>query len=185
MKKVYLIHGWGGSSEGGWFNWLKLQLEGKAEVRAFDMPDTDHPNIEKWVNFIKENVLDLDKETYFIGHSIGCQAILRFLETLEESLQIGGCVFVAGWFNLKPGSFTDNEEKETAKPWLNTPLDFEKVKSHCKNFLAIFSDNDPYVPITDEKIFKENLDAKTIIKHDKEHFNKRQEMPEILNFILK
>ncbi len=183
MKKVYLIHGWGGSSQGGWFTWIKQQLEGKAEVRAFDMPDTNYPKIDDWVNFIKNNILELDNETYFIGHSIGCQAILRFLETLEEGKKIGGCVFVAGWFNLKPSSFADKEEKEVARPWLSTPIDFDKVKQHCKNFLAIFSDTDPYVPITDEKLFKEKLDAKTIIKHDKEHFNKWQEMPEIINFI--
>ena len=183
MKKVYLIHGWGGTSSGGWFEWLRQKLDGKAEVRAFDMPDTNHPDIEKWVNFIKENVLGLDSETYFVGHSIGCQTIMRFLETLDEDIKIGGCVFVAGWLNLKEGSLVNDEEK-IAKPWLETPIDFEKVKSHCKNFLAIFSDNDPFVPLTDEKLFKKNLGAKTIIKHNEEHFNKRHDMPEIVKFIM-
>jgi len=184
MKRIYLIHGWGGTSAGGWFDWLRQRLEGKAEVRAFDMPDTNHPNIEKWVGFIKENVLRLDEETYFIRHSIGCQAILRFLESLDKEAKIGGCVFVAGWFNLKPESLIDDEERRVAKPWIETPIDFEKVKSHCKNFLAIFSDNDPFVPLTDEKLFKKNLNAKTIIKHNEEHFNKRYEMPEVTKFIL-
>jgi len=184
MKRIYLIHGWGGTSAGGWFDWLRQRLEGKAEVRAFDMPDTNHPNIEKWVGFIKENVLRLDEETYFIGHSIGCQTIIRFLESLDKEAKIGGCVFVAGWFNLKPESLIDDEERRVAKPWIETPIDFEKVKSHCKNFLAIFSDNDPFVPLTDEKLFKKNLNAKTIIKHNEEHFNKRYEMPEVTKFIL-
>jgi len=185
-KKVYLIHGWGGSSRGGWFDWLRDQLlEKDIEVRAFDMPDTDHPNIEAWVSFIKNNILPLDEETYFVGHSVGCQAIMRFLETVDDpEIKIKGCVFVAGWFTLKEEATEDQEDKEVARPWLETEINFEKVKSHCKNFLAIFSDDDPYVPVEDEKLFKKNLGAKTIMKSGEDHFNKKYKIPEILNFIL-
>jgi predicted alpha/beta hydrolase family esterase len=183
MKKVYLIHGWGGRASGNWFDWIRKELEGKAEIRAFDMPDTDHPNIERWVSFMQENVKTIDKETYFIGHSIGCQAILRFLERLPEDVKIAGCVFVAGFFNLKPESYSDDEEKAVARPWIETPIDFDIVKQHCTNFLALFSDNDPYVPLSDEKLFKKNLSAKTIIMHGLEHFNKRYELPDLMKFI--
>jgi predicted alpha/beta hydrolase family esterase len=186
MKKVYLIHGWGGSSRGGWFDWVRDRLlEKDIEVRAFDMPDTDHPNIERWVDFIKNNILTLDSETYFVGHSVGCQAIMRFLETIDDpAIQIKGCVFVAGWFNLKKQTFEDAEDIAIAKPWLETKIDFAKVKQHCKNFLAIFSDDDPYVPTSDEKLFKKNLGAEIIVKQGEDHFNKKYQMPEILNFIL-
>jgi len=184
MKKVYLIHGWGGSSSGGWFDWVRREAAGKAEIRAFDMPNPDYPEIEKWVKFIWENVKGIDEETYFIGHSIGCQAILRFLERLPEGMKISGCVFVAGWLNLKPESLANEEEKQIAKPWLETPVDFEKIKSHCKNFLAVFSDNDPFVPLTEEKLFEKELNAKTIVRHNEGHFEKRQEMPEVIKFLL-
>ena len=186
MKKVYMIHGWSGSSRGGWFDWLREKLiEQNIEVRAFDMPDTNNPQIDAWINCIKQNILPLDEETYFVGHSIGCQAIMRFLETLDEDdSKVAGCVFVAGFFNLKEESFTEGE-KITAKPWLEIKIDFEKVKQHCSNFLALFSDKDPYVPLSDEKLFAKNLGAKTIIKNDEEHFNKKHQMPEVLKFILK
>ena len=39
-----------------------------------------------------------------------------------------------------------DEEKEIAKPWLETPIDFAKVKQHTKKFFAVFSDNDDVVP---------------------------------------
>ena len=37
--------------------------------------------------------------------------------------------------------------------------------------MAIFSDNDPFVPLNDSKIFKNKLNAKIIIEHKKGHFD--------------
>jgi len=179
MKKIYLVHGWGGNnSSEGWFGWLKEEMKKrKAEVIGFNMPDTDNPEIEKWTSFLENNV-KIDNETYFIGHSIGCQTILRFLE--KQNKKIAGCVFVAGWFNLKD---LQENEIEIAKPWLTRKINFDKVKKNCTNFLAIFSDDDPYVPVSDAELFKKNLNSKIIIKHNKEHFNNVSKIPEILDFV--
>jgi len=181
MKKVYLIHGWGGSSEGGWFDWLKTELKARGyEVKAFDMPNTDEPKIEEWVGYLIDNIKDVDEETYFVGHSIGCQTVIRFLEKLHKHKKVGGCVFVAGWFdliNLEP------EELLIAHPWVNSRIHFDRVLDHCNNFLAIFSDNDPYVHLNEIKKFEENLGAKIIIKKGLDHFNTVEKIPEILKFI--
>ena len=32
---------------------------------------------------------------------------------------------------------------EIAKPWMETPIDFEKVRSHTGKVVAVFSDDDP------------------------------------------
>lgn len=182
-KKIYLIHGWGGSSEGGWFDWLKAELSAKGHsVKAFDMPDTENPKIEKWVGYLRENINlnEIDENTYFIGHSIGCQTIIRFLEKLHKHKKIGGCVFVAGWFdliNLEP------EELLIAHPWVNSKINFERVLDHCNNFLAIFSTNDPYVHLDESKKFEKNLGAKIIIKKGLNHFNTVDKIPEILEFL--
>ena len=79
MREVYLIHGWGGSSKGGWFDWLEDKLKGRVIAKAFDMPNTDFPRIGSWVGFLQKNVKveDINEQTYFVGHSIGCQTILR------------------------------------------------------------------------------------------------------------
>jgi len=181
MKKVYLIHGWGGSSEGGWFDWLKSELGAKGrEVKAFDMPNTEEPKIEEWVGYLIDNIKDVDEETYFVGHSVGCQTIIRFLEKLHKHKKVGGCVFVAGWFdliNLEP------EELLIAHPWVNSRIHFDRVLDHCNNFLAIFSDDDPYVHLDESKKFKENLGAKILIKKGLGHFNEVEKIPEILEFI--
>lgn len=186
MKKVYLIHGWGGSSRGGWFDWLREELEERGvKVTAFDMPETNSPKISKWVDFLETNIKWIDENVYFVGHSVGCQAIMRFLEKLPESIKIKGCVFVAGWFNLKEEASEDDEDLKIARPWLETPIDFGKVKNHCGNFLAIFSDNDPYVPLSDKEIFKEKLNAEIIVKNNQKHFNEAEKIKEALKFILK
>ncbi len=175
--KIYLIHGWGGSSQGGWFNWLKEKLKGKAEIITWDMPETETPKIEKWVGFLEKNA-NPDKETYFIGHSVGCQTIMRYLERINKKIK--GVVFVAGWFNLKG---LEPEEMGIAKPWIETRIDIDKVKSNCNNFLAIFSNDDPYVPLSDAELFKERLNARIVIKKNQEHFNNVTEIKEILEFL--
>ena len=183
VKKVYLVHGWGGTGSGGWFDWLKRELPKKGfEVESFDMPETDEPKIESWVGYLEEkiNLDEIDENTFFVGHSIGCQTIMRFLEKLHKHKRIGGCVFVAGWFdliNLEP------EEMEIAHPWINNEMNFERVLDHCNNFLAIFSDDDPYVHLDEVNKFKEKLGAKTLIKKNKEHFNNVLEIPGILEFV--
>jgi len=182
MKEAYIIHGWGGSSSSEpWFKWLKEEIKNKGyEVTIFDMPNTDNPKIEEWVGYLQKNIKDVDEETYFIGHSIGCQTILRYLEKLHKNKKIAGCVFVAPWFDLIN---QEPEELKIAHPWTNTKIDFSRILEHCDNFLAIFSDNDPYVHLNEIGKFKKNLGAKIIIKKNQEHFNETKKIPEIIEFL--
>jgi len=183
MKRVYLIHGWHGSSENDLFSWLSEELTKKGfEVKTFDMPNSFHPKIEEWVDFLHKEISneEMDENTYFVGHSIGAQTIMRFLEKSHKHKKIGGCVFIAGWFKLVD---LEPEELEIAHPWQETPIDFERVLDHCNNFLAIFSKDDKNVHIEEADKFKENLGAKIIIKENMGHFNKIKKIPEILNFI--
>jgi len=183
-KEVYIIHGWGGSSSSEpWFEWLRQELEKKNfKVTIFDMPDSDEPKIERWVDFLEKEINpdEIDEKTFFIGHSIGCQTIMRYLEKLHRHKRIGGCVFVAGFFDL---IHLAPEEIEIAHPWLHTSIEFERVLDHCNNFLAIFSSDDPDVELDEAEKFKKNLGAKIIVKHNEEHFNETQKIPEILEFI--
>ncbi len=187
MKKVYMIHGWGGNSQDSWFPWLREELEDRElEIRVFNMPHTEHPKIDEWVKYLEANVEDIDENTYFIGHSIGCQTIMRFLEKLPKSKRIGGCIFVAPWFNLTDEVWDENYTKEIAYPWLNTGMHFDRITEHCNKFLAIFSSNDPYVPLSDKDIFKDKLNAKIIIKKNKGHFEEDIQpelLRETLNFL--
>ena len=68
---------------------------------------------------------------------------------------------------------------------MESPIDFEKVKKHTKKFLAVFSDNDDCVPLSDSKLFKKRLNTEIIIKHNEGHFNETQEIKELIDFIEK
>lgn len=181
MKRVYIIHRWSGSGKNDWRPWLKTELE-KLGYQVFvpDMPDRDTPVIEKWVNHLSELVGKPDKETFFVGHSIGCQTILRYLETIDTP--VGGAVFVAGWFNLH--NLEDSEVIETAKPWLETPFDFAKIKKVLPKLTVLLSSNDPYDALEQNKfIFESELNAKVIVVPNAGHFTEDDgftELPEVL-----
>lgn len=152
------------------------------------MPEPLHPKIDTWVTFLKEQVGTPDEHTFFVGHSIGCQTILRFLETFAPDARIGGAVLLAPWIHLTDEAYETEEDFEIAKPWIQTQLLWNKIKSHSNNFIAIFSDNDPLVPLTDSKIFEEKLGTQTIIEHNKEHFSGNsgiKELPSLLEAVLK
>lgn len=141
MKRIFIVHGWAGGPSGDWIGWAKQQFEAKGfEVVAPEMPDTLHPNIEVWVSCLRDLVGEPDTDTYFVGHSIGCQTILRYLETVGT--QVGGAVFVAGWFGLE--NLESPEVEELAKPWLTTQINLEKVRAVLPTSVLLISSNDDY-----------------------------------------
>ena len=168
MKRVFIIHGWSGSPEADWLPWLKKEWESRGIWTAVPfMPNPDEPVIDHWINHLAKVVGVPDRETYFVGHSIGCQAILRYVE--HGGSHIGGAVFVAGWFHLT--NMETDEEKRIAKPWLETPIDFEKVRALIPQSVAIFSDNDPDVPLAiNRSIFESQLGSQIIVESAKGHF---------------
>lgn len=90
-RRAFIIHGWSGSPGEGWLPWLGRELEQRdfSVVRPA-MPSTDAPKINAWVEHLRDIVGFVDAHTYFVGHSIGCQTILRYLETLPRDSRVGG-----------------------------------------------------------------------------------------------
>jgi len=171
-KKVYIIHGWDGSPDEPMLQWLKASFEEKGcEVVVPEMPESTVPKIESWVGKLKDLVLP-DKETVFVGHSVGCQAVLRYLQTLGEEIKIAGIVLIAPWMELDKQTIEEEGQEvvEIAKPWMETPIDFQKVKSHVGKVVAIFSDNDPFVPLSQKNLFEKELSAEIIVENNKGHF---------------
>lgn len=115
-KRAFIIHGWGADQGYGGLPWLKEKLEEENFNVLYPlMPNGNHPKIKDWVDFIAKIIEKPDKNTYLIGHSIGVQAILRYLETLDN-IEIGGAVLLAGWFNLTEETYENEEDREIAKP---------------------------------------------------------------------
>lgn len=179
MNKVYIVHCWDGTKDDGWYPWLDKELTNEnTTVYRFDMPNTENPKIEEWVPFLDSMVKDLDSNTYFVGHSIGCQTILRFLQS-RDITNIGGILLVAPWLDLLPEAINEPESYETAKPWLTTPIDFEKVKKFTSNINCIFSDDDYFVSLSQKEIFENVLNAKTIVVSNKGHISQEDDVYEL------
>lgn len=191
MKKAFLIHGWDGYPENSWFPWLKQELKQKGfEVQVPAMPHPDEPKIEEWIPALSEIVGEPNGELYFIGHSVGCQAVLRYIETLSSAIKIKCVILVAPWMELDVTTLEEEGEgiREIAEPWMETPINFQKVKNQTEKIVAIFSDNDPYVALSQREIFKNKLNADIITEHEKGHFDDfegMKELPSVLDVILK
>ena len=186
-KRVFVIHCWGGNPNEGWLPWLKQELEARGFLVFVPlMPDSSKPSIETWVPHLASQVGASDEGTYFVGHSIGCLTILKYLETIDGP--IGGAVFVAGWFSLTPEATPTPEEQEIARQWLGHPVDFERVRRTTHNFTALFSDDDPDVPIENAQLFRDRIDAEVIIESGKGHFSEGdgiRELPAARDAVMK
>lgn len=181
-KRIFIIHRWDGSPEADWHPWLKRKLESRGFIVNIPaMPESSEPKIEAWVSHLSKIVGNVDENTFFVGHSIGCQTILRYLESLPSDVKVGGAIFVAGWLTLQ--NLSSDKEREIAKPWLETPIDFEKARQHSNKFVAIFSDNDEFVPLSNKEIFEQRLKAKTILEHNKGHFSDDDGVRELVSVL--
>ena len=187
MKTVYIIHGWSGSPNEPIHKWLKSQLEEKGfEVVVPEMPHPDNPSIEDWVHKLNEVIENPDEDSILVGHSIGCQTILRYLEQLNPEIKVGKVILLAPWFTL---SNLEPEEEEIRKPWTDTPINELEVMKHVSKMTTIFSDDDPVVPMEEnKKIFEERFGAEIIVKNGNGHFTEEDavtEVPSVLDAVLK
>ena len=185
MKKVYIIHGWEGTPENNWLPWLKKSLEENGfEAIVPAMPDTDTPVKAVWLKTMQDLVKTPDENTYLVGHSMGCQAIQRYLESLDGDIKIGGAVLVAGWINDPRWEDRTEEEMEVVHDWFDVLKDYEKIKSHCRKFVSIFSSDDPFILKSNWEEAKDILDSEVVILENRGHFDGR-ELPEALSELLR
>lgn len=176
QKKVYIVHGWEGTPDSDWFPWLKKKLESRGfEVIVPQMPNTNNPKLSEWLSHLQKVAVSPDENTFFIGHSLGCITILRYLENLPEETKISGAVLVAGF--SKPIGYDEIGD------FVDHSVNYKKIKKHTNKFIAIQSDNDPFVPVKHGQIFKEKLGAELITLKGREHFNEFK-MPEALETVL-
>jgi len=184
--RVYIIHRWDGTPDSDWYKWLKKELE-KEGYAVFipEMPDTSRPKIKGWVSHLEKVVGIPEKDTCFVGHSVGCQAIMRYLMNLPEHVKVKGMIFVAGWLELR--NLEDEESEEIAEEWLKTPIDFKKVNDKTEEITLFLSDDDPYVNLErHKKLFKEKLNANVVVERGKGHFTEDEgitKVPEVLKEI--
>ena len=166
MKRVFIIHGYTGHPGKSWFPWLKRELNAlgvKTVVPA--MPEPDNPRLSKRLSYLRQTIGKPDINTYLVGHSLGCAAILRYLEALENGYKIGGAVLVAGF--AEPIHLHELDGF-TAGHW-----DDNAIKKASNRLVAINSDDDPHVPLEMGEHIRDRFGAELIIMHNAQHINEK------------
>ncbi|OTA21151.1 esterase [Xenorhabdus beddingii] len=164
-KKIIIVHGYTASPSSNWFPWLKDTLtEQGAEVIVPAMPESSAPEPEVWTNMLMDITPRADKDTIFIGHSLGCITVLRHLEAISStSLHIGGYILVSGY-----GS------PQATLPELDAfavePLDYAFLRGVTEHRISIISSNDEIVPPHSSDALAHSLQSKVINVDNGGHF---------------
>ena len=164
-KKVYLVHGFEATPNGGWRSWVMNELRGKdIYACALPMPSPADPVCEEWVAEISRVVARGDGDAIFlVGHSLGVPAILRFLESAPEGTRIAGAVLVSG------PSRTIGKSK--IEHFLEKPFDYARIRSRCGTFSVIHGDNDDRVPFSHAEELSRELGADLVVVPNGGHLN--------------
>lgn len=178
---VYLIHGFTASSKANWFPWLKSELQNNGvELIVPDMPDTNDPHLLPWLQKIEDVAKEINENTIFIGHSLGCITTLQFL--LRKNIKIKGAILVSGFMDENPMVI----QKEGLSQFVEEPLDVERVKALIPNRVVITAMDDDIVPSVATKKMADRLGAQLIERPNGKHFIDRDgftKFPEVLDFI--
>lgn len=165
-RSFVLVHGWEGGSDKDWFPWLnnKLIREGY-EVLNMSMPDPLYPNKNEWIKHLKDHV-KVSSKTFFIAHSIGCMAVLRYLA--EINTKVKAVVLVAPYI-------TNEKKYKTISSFFHGDIKWGKISRNCNKIFTIFSDNDPFVSLDQLTLINKEINTNSMVLHNKGHFD----IPEI------
>ena len=174
-RRLIIIPRWSGTPASDWYPWLKRELE-RIEPRPFDpvvvkaMSDPGTPTIAAWVPEVQRALGDDPHqlaETVMIGHSVGCQAVLRALALLPDDVHVSGVMCVAGWFQT-------DAPWESLLPWIETPFDLGRARAGAgRNIVLLTSDNDPHTSDwqANQDSWRKKLDASPVLVPGAAHFN--------------
>lgn len=171
MKKVFIIHGFGGMPNGGWIPWLMEELAKKRIYAcALPMPEPKEPIVSKWIEEINHAVNNSpEDEIYLLGHSLGVPAVLRYLESYSSERKISGAILMSGLISsLEP---EDSASKfRPIDSFVVPEIDFEKIKNKVNKFIVFHSVDDPAVPFSHAEKISNALNCKLVKNEKGGHF---------------
>lgn len=162
--QVHIVHGFDASPAHHWFPWLKQALEHKGHhASVTNLPASHAPTPQAWVQALQEQVPSPDRHTWFVSHSLGGIALLRYLERLPAGAAIGGYVLVSG-FNAPLVSLPQLE------PFAKPDLDVRRLSSIAAHRSVIASADDYAVPPELSKALADELQASYQVVERGGHF---------------
>ncbi|MEL5449885.1 alpha/beta hydrolase [Serratia bockelmannii] len=152
-KRIVVVHGYTASPKRHWFPWLMdVGHKNGYEVLIPELPDSDNPELDKWLLKLKCDVGVIDNNTWVVGHSLGCITALKYLANQSESDNPAGIIMVSGF-----------KESLELLPQLNeftaSKLNFDRIVDKIKNRFSIISLNDNIVLPEQSLRFSQKIDA--------------------------
>jgi len=164
LKRAVLVHGYQGTPLHGWRPWLREELVLRGwQVSIPAMPNPDAPKCDEWVKTISREVGAPSPICALVGHSLGCIAILRYLERLPASAKVGSVILVAG--------FGHDLGNPALSSFSNPPLNWAAIRSHAPRVILLHSDNDPFIPLSEGYFMQKELGAELIVQKGMGHFS--------------
>ena len=168
MENYIILHGSFGSPYSNWFPWLHGALSRRnKKATSISLPTPEGQNYNDWskvfdayikVGYINEN-------TTLFTHSMSCMFIVKYC--IENHFKIKRAVLVCGFNNI---DFNDGNDI------YNTfYLEEEKLTEFiplCEDRICLYSNNDPYVPMSKGEEFADNINAKKVYIENGGHLNK-------------
>ncbi|MGB1274309.1 MAG: alpha/beta hydrolase [Nannocystaceae bacterium] len=186
MDQLLIVPRWSGRGTCDWYPWVTQQLEEKApkrftEIRVFEYPNPDAPTIAETSAALTE-VFDQLRPSWpglaLVGHSVGCQALLRALAHSGMAGPCAGLLCVAGWWSV-------DKPWPSIRPWVDRFVDFERARGSAGPTRVLLSDNDPFTRDWqgNASLWKSRMRADVSIVPGAKHFNQVEE-PAVLEAIL-
>lgn len=177
VDRVLVVPRWSGTPTSDFYPWLigalRARFGGELCVRALAMPEPGAPRIDTWPEAVLAEVgadRGALRRTLLVGHSVGCQAVLRALAAMDEGVSVYGVLLLAGWFRV-------DRPWETIVPWMAEDYDLQRARSRAPWFEVLLSDNDPFTAdfAATAAAFRARLNADVTVIPGAKHFNASEE----------
>ncbi|MFZ6185056.1 alpha/beta hydrolase [Nannocystis pusilla] len=187
MPRLLVVPRWAGTPRSDFYPWLVDSLAA-APGRPFDpvvvadLPNPGTPRLDTWPPAIARLLgddPDVLRDTFVLGHSVGCQALLHALAALPAGSRVAGMLAVAGWWSV-------DEPWPTILPWQDNLPDLARVRAAVPRLTVLLSDGDPFTRDhqANAVLWRERLGAEVEVVPGARHFNASQE-PTVLAALLR
>ncbi len=189
QRTVLILHGTGGDSQKNWYPWLKAELEKQGYLVVVpDLPDSDRPDLEKWLNHLQQYVDDLGEDPIIIAHSLGCPTALQFIQ--RNNLRVDRLFLIApthpqmDWQLIEKTH--EKEQYDCIVKVTKAGYEARTINNLVKEVHIYLSEDDLYIPFDVIDLFSDLNPVKHFYK-DKGHFSQSNggmlEFPDLLNEI--
>jgi len=183
MPTILVVHAFGGCPKKFWYPTLQRRFASCATVCVPHLPGGAAPRIDAWMARLRALVADMtDQDVYLVGHSLGCNAILRLLAEPDAPTllrRLRGVLCVAGWLRV------DTPWPEM-QPWCDNPPDLLAARRTLgalgAEITLMVSDDDRFTAdhASNRAEWSAGLGARTLLCPGRAHFGGRKQ-PEVLH----